>query len=147
MNNTTDNILDMNFKNAYYLPSGRVFVLECDDNYCVECTEMRDVLVGSKEHAEVREATDPKIIWNHLDDYRKKWLLTVSTQKGCIHNCKFCDVAPLPFKGNLNSAEILEQIDFLVKAISLLPKQYRFKLVVVGENGRDEKYIRNLARK
>ncbi len=106
----------MIFKNAYYLPSGRVFVLQTNNGYAVECTEMRDVLVGSKEHAIVRESTDPKVIWDHLDDYKKKWLLTVSTQKGCTHNCQFCDVAPLPFNGNLTTFDILDQVNFLLEA-------------------------------
>lgn len=118
----------MNFKNAYYLPSGRVFVLENSEGYCTECTEMRDVLVGSKEHAEVREAIDPKIIWNHLDDYRKKWLLTVSTQKGCVHNCKFCDVAPLPFRGNLSLDEIVAQVKFLLQSTPYVTKCDKVKI-------------------
>ena len=38
--------------------------------------------------------------------------MTVSTQKGCTHNCLFCDVAGLPFKGNLTQEEIEGQIKF-----------------------------------
>ena len=71
----------MKYKNAFYLPSGRVFLLECD-GYPVECTEMRDVTVGGKEHCEVRNSLDPHVIWKHLKPYEEKWLLTVSTQKG-----------------------------------------------------------------
>ena len=106
----------LKFKDAFYLPSGRIFLLETEDGYPIECTEMRDVMVDSKEHSEVRTSTDPKVIWQHLRPYDEKWLLTVSTQKGCPHDCAFCDVAPLPFKGNLTKDEILEQVDFLLKA-------------------------------
>ena len=81
---------DLTFKNAFYLPSGRVFLLETGDGYPLECTEMRDVSVGGKQHQEVRTSLDPHIIWKHLVSYRDKWLLTVSTQKGCVHNCEFC---------------------------------------------------------
>ena len=104
----------MDIKNVYYLPSGRIFVSKTADGYLIESTEMRDVAVDGKLHQEVRETTDPKIIWNHLVPYDQKWLLTVSTQKGCTHNCKFCDVAPLPFKGNLSQSEIENQITDLL---------------------------------
>lgn len=105
----------MKFKNSCYLPSGRVFLFETEDGYIIESTEMRDVAVDGKSHQEVRTSLDPHVIWRHLVPYEKKWLLTVSTQKGCTHNCKFCDVAPLPFNGNLSEAEIIVQIALLLK--------------------------------
>lgn len=100
----------MNYKETFYLPSGRVFLLETDDNYKIECTEMRDVSVDGKEHFEVRNSLDPHVIWKHLKPYKDKWLLTVSTQKGCPHKCDFCDVTNLEFKGNLTQNEIESQI-------------------------------------
>ncbi len=100
----------MEYVNSFYLPSGRVFLLKTDDQYLIECTEMRDVSVGGKEHYEVRNSLDPHVIWKHLKNYNEKWLLTVSTQKGCVHNCEFCDVAPLDFKGNLSQQEIEDQV-------------------------------------
>ncbi len=104
----------MNLQNVFYLPSGRIFLLDCD-GYLIECTEMRDVAVDGKQHREVRESSDPHVIWKHLVDYKEKWLLTVSTQKGCTHNCLFCDVASLPFRGNLTQDEIESQIAYLLK--------------------------------
>jgi len=104
------------FKDVYYLPSGRIFLLETEDNFVIECTEMRDVSVDGKEHFEVRNSLDPKVIWKHLKPYNDKWLLTVSTQKGCPHKCEFCDVAPLGFHGNLSQIEILEQIEFILES-------------------------------
>src|SRR3989344_5754620 len=100
----------LQYKNAFYLPSGRVFLLETKDGYPIECTEMRDVSVQGKEHYEVRNTQDPHVIWNHLKPYEEKWLLTVSTQKGCVHRCHFCDV------GNLSQQEIEEQVRFLLEA-------------------------------
>lgn len=100
---------------SFYLPSGRVIVSKtADDGYFIESTEMRDVSVDGKNHQEVRTSTDPHVIWKHTVDIKDKWLLTVSTQKGCVHSCKFCDVAPLPFRGNLCEEEILSQIVMLV---------------------------------
>jgi len=118
----------MNFKNAYYLPSGRVFMLETKDGFPIECTEMRDVKVGGKQNLEVRESLDAHVIWNHLDDYENKWLCTVSTQKGCTHNCKFCDVANLPFKGNLSQQEIESQVEAIIKYTPYVNKSNKLKL-------------------
>jgi 23S rRNA (adenine2503-C2)-methyltransferase len=104
----------MRLKDVCYLPSGRIFLHEFDDGYVIESTEMRDVTLDGKQHCEVRETEDPRVVWKHLVPYEKKWLLTVSTQKGCAYNCRFCDVAGLPFKGNLTTDEILEQVERLL---------------------------------
>lgn len=119
----------MKFENAFYLPSGRVFLLRTNDGFPIECTEMRDVSVGGKEHLEVRTSLDPHVIWNHLKPYEEKWLLTVSTQKGCVHKCHFCDVAPLGFHGNLSQEEIEQQVRFIMKAS---PYVFRSKKVKIG---------------
>lgn len=118
----------MIFKNACYLPSGRVFLLKTEDNYLIESTEMRDVAIDGKSHIEVRETQDPHVIWKHLVPYPQKWLLTVSTQKGCAFNCRFCDVAPLPFKGNLSQEEIEYQIRFLLDATPYVKECNKVKI-------------------
>lgn len=118
----------MDYVNSYYLPSGRVFVLRTNDGYLVECTEMRDVAVGGKENYEVRNSQDPRVIWRHVVNYEDKWLLTVSTQKGCVHDCKFCDVAELPFRGNLSEHEILEQVRFLLDSTPYVNKSNKVKI-------------------
>lgn len=118
----------MKIENVLYLPSGRIFLTRTEDGYLIESTEMRDVAVDGKLHKEVRETQDPHIIWKHLVPYNKKWLLTVSTQKGCIHNCKFCDVAPLPFKGNLTQQEIEWQIKNILVSTPYVPKCGKVKL-------------------
>ena len=104
----------MKIKDVLYLPSGRIFLYNTDDDYVIESTEMRDVIVDGKLHVDVRETQNPQEIWKHLVSYQTKWLLTISTQKGCTHNCKFCDVANLPFKGNLTQKEIEEQVENLL---------------------------------
>jgi 23S rRNA (adenine2503-C2)-methyltransferase len=120
---------NLQYKNAFYLPSGRIFLLETKkDKYPIECTEMRDVSVQGKEHYEVRTTQDPHIIWNHLKSYEEKWLLTVSTQKGCTHNCHFCDVSGLPFKGNLSQEEIENQVRFLLEASPYVTESEKVKI-------------------
>ena len=103
-------------------------MLKTKDNYPIECTEMRDVSVGGKEHWEVRNSQDPHVIWKHLKPYQEKWLLTVSTQKGCPHNCKFCDVSPLKFKGNLTQKEIEDQVKFLLENTPYVDESKKVKI-------------------
>lgn len=106
----------MKTKNVYYLPSGRIFVVELPEGDLIECTEMRDVSMKGKTHREVREASDPRVVWKHLVPYEEKWLLTVSTQIGCPHKCQFCDVPKVPFIRNLNYQEILSQVRILLNS-------------------------------
>lgn len=127
----------MRFLESYYLPSGRVFLLETDDGYPVECTEMRDVSVGGKEHWEVRNSQDPHVIWRHLKPFEEKWLMTVSTEKGCAHSCAFCDVANLPFKGNLTQGEIEEQVRTILAYTPYVTRSDKVKIgfARMGEPG------------
>jgi len=118
----------LKYKNAFYLPSGRIFLLETKDGFKIECTEMRDVAVDGKLHKNVRNSTDPHVIWNHLVDYKDKWLLTVSTQKGCTHKCHYCDVADLGFHGNLSADEIAGQIEFLLDATPYMKETQKAKI-------------------
>lgn len=114
-------------KNIFYLPSGRIFLFDLK-GYLIEFTEMRDVSVDGKEHFEVRNSNDPHIIWKHLKPYADKWLLTVSTQKGCTHSCKFCDVANLPFKGNLSQEEIEMQIRIILEYSPYVTESKKVKI-------------------
>lgn len=45
----------------------------------------------------------------------KKWVLIISTLKGCPVHCRMCDAGEMGYGGPLSSDEILSQIDFLVK--------------------------------
>lgn len=120
--------MNLKYKNTYYLPSGRVFVLETEDGFKIECTEMRDVAVDGKLHADVRNSLDPHVIWKHLIDYKDKWLLTVSTEKGCTHCCKFCDVAKIGYHGSLSTEEIAGQIRFLLNATPYVTETKKAKI-------------------
>jgi len=52
----------------------------------------------------------------------EKWVITVSTQYGCVMRCSFCDVPNVPFKGNATFEDLKAQ---LYNAISLFP-QFRY---------------------
>lgn len=46
---------------------------------------------------------------------QEKWVLIVSTLRGCPVNCRFCDAGGF-YSGHLKAAEIFEQIDALITA-------------------------------
>lgn len=48
----------------------------------------------------------------------EKWVVTLSTQYGCIMNCTFCDVPNIKFNGNVTFQDLKDQ---LYNAISLFP--------------------------
>lgn len=47
-------------------------------------------------------------------DLRKKWVATISTQKGCPMKCKFCDVPKFGFYGNVSAEELAYQIKTII---------------------------------
>ncbi len=48
----------------------------------------------------------------------EKWVITLSTQYGCVMNCKFCSVPNIKFKGNATFDDLKQQ---LYAAIRLFP--------------------------
>ena len=100
----------LEFHKVYYLPIGRVFVLKTSDGYLIETTEMRTV------NASGLMLEDIKQCWEEIVDYKDKWIMDISTQKGCPYKCLFCDVPKNRFKGNLTKDEIIEQISFNLKS-------------------------------
>jgi len=114
-------------ENVMYLPSGRIFLLR-GGKCVIECTEMRDVSVDGKLHAEVRTSLDPHVIWRHLVPFEEKWLLTVSTQYGCPHKCQFCDVGNMDFLGNLSYEEMAAQIQVILRNSPYVKKCRKTKI-------------------
>lgn len=53
---------------------------------------------------------------NTAVDLSKKWVATISTQKGCPMKCKFCDVPKFGFKGNVSIEELAYQIETIIKS-------------------------------
>ena len=57
---------------------------------------------------------------NTAVDLSKKWVATISTQKGCPMHCKFCDVPKFGFYGNASiedKSELLQKERVLKKQI------------------------------
>jgi len=52
----------------------------------------------------------------HTDvDLTQKWVATISTQKGCPMNCKFCDCPKYGFYGNASVDEMAYEIETILK--------------------------------
>lgn len=68
-------------------------------------------LLSSKEDEKVIiecvEAFDPRY------PAKKKWVIILSSQKGCPVRCRFCD-ASFYYAGNLNKEELLEQLEIVL---------------------------------
>ena len=47
---------------------------------------------------------------HHPVDLTKKWVATISTQKGCCMKCKFCDCPKYGFHGNASIADLHHEI-------------------------------------
>lgn len=52
---------------------------------------------------------------NTAVDLSKKWVATISTQKGCPMKCKFCDVPKFGFHGNVSAEELAYQIKTIIE--------------------------------
>lgn len=48
-------------------------------------------------------------------DLRKKWVATVSTQKGCPMKCKFCDVPKYGYHGNVSVDDLAYQVSTIIE--------------------------------
>lgn len=48
-------------------------------------------------------------------DLTRKWVATISTQKGCPMQCKFCDVPKYGYHGNANVDDLAYQIETIIK--------------------------------
>lgn len=52
-------------------------------------------------------------------DLAKKWVATISTQKGCLMNCKFCDCPRYGFFGNASVDDMCYEIETILKGESI----------------------------
>ena len=48
-------------------------------------------------------------------DLTKKWVATISTQKGCMMDCKFCDCPKYGFRGNASLGDLGYQIETILR--------------------------------
>ena len=60
-------------------------------------------------HKEIHGVVNSKV------DLSTKWVATISTQKGCPMNCKFCDVPKFGYHGNVSMENLEYQIRTIIK--------------------------------
>jgi 23S rRNA (adenine2503-C2)-methyltransferase len=65
-------------------------------------------LTNEQSEVEFVESVQPPI------PLEKKWVLIISTMKGCPVGCRFCDAGSY-YEGKLSKNEIIEQIDHLIR--------------------------------
>lgn len=64
----------------------------------------------------------------HRDvDLSKKWVATISTQKGCAMRCQFCDCPKFGFYGNVSRDELVYEIETILQNESVI-KTDRFNV-------------------
>lgn len=67
-------------------------------------------------------------------DLSEKWVLTLSTQKGCQSKCNFCDVPNYKFRGNVTLEELWGMVNHaLSKESAVEPKRLNIHFARMGE--------------
>lgn len=65
---------------------------------------------------------------NTAVDLHKKWVATISTQKGCPMRCQFCDCPKYGFYGNASLAELCDEIEIILDGESDITHTERFNV-------------------
>jgi Fe-S-cluster redox enzyme-like protein len=60
-------------------------------------------------HKEINGVENTKV------DLTKKWVATISTQKGCPMKCKFCDCPRFGFYGNATIADLIYEVETILQ--------------------------------
>ena len=67
-------------------------------------------------------------------DLCKKMVVTISTQKGCAENCRFCDCHKVGFKGNVSRGELREQVVNCIRdSLCVHTDRFNLHLARMGE--------------
>lgn len=68
-------------------------------------------------------------------DLRNKWVATISTQKGCLMKCRFCDCPKYGFHGNASLEDLEYEIDTILRN-ETVGQTKRFKSILQGWGSR-----------
>lgn len=67
-------------------------------------------------------------------DYTEKFVVTISTQKGCPMRCMFCDCPHVGFKGNVSREELAEEVrEAIIHSGCRKTKRFNLHLARMGE--------------
>lgn len=104
----------------YPLPTGYLFVDDYDKGQ-LETLSIGDYGKPHNVKADFLGYSRPLegVPNTHCMPLQEKWVVTLSTQYGCLMKCTFCDVPNVKWKGNATLADLWKQ---LKNAIALFPE-------------------------
>lgn len=71
---------------------------------------------------------------HHEVNLGDKMVVTISTQKGCLMKCRFCDCPKVKFGGNASKAELAFEVEHAIKASGCkYTKRFNLHLARMGE--------------
>lgn len=70
----------------------------------------------------------------HFDvDLSKKFVATISTQKGCHMRCKFCDCPSFGFYGNASLDDLIYEIETILQTMGVNTERFNLHFARMGE--------------
>lgn len=67
-------------------------------------------------------------VTHHRVDLTKKWVATISTQKGCPMKCKFCDCPSYGYYGNASISDLMYEIETILTEFKDVDHTDRFNV-------------------
>jgi len=77
--------------------------------------------------------TDRKLEFLVVGDYGKKFVATISTQKGCHMRCKFCDCPSFGFYGNASLDDLIYETETILQTTGVNTKRFNLHFARMGE--------------
>lgn len=101
----------MNIVKNIKVPTGNILVVDAERGK-LECLSLGDY---GKDHNIVCKYLGlgrklDKVEHTKLLPLEEKWVITCSTQYGCLQKCKFCDVPNVKFGGNATFNDLVNQV-------------------------------------
>lgn len=96
-------------------PTGNIYLLDLGNGFPVECVDAQDVAVNK-----ISAGVD-YLKLKHRDAVplvprEEKWVIIISSQYGCLHNCEYCDVKKTGFRGNIPERGMWAQITQIINS-------------------------------
>ncbi|MDD4804869.1 MAG: radical SAM protein [Candidatus Pacebacteria bacterium] len=92
--------------------NGVVYAFETEDGYKVETT---DTFLPYYTQDSLRRKTN-QLNDTNLGNRAERWLIGVSVMSGCPVHCKFCATGQMKKWRNLTTAEIVQQVEYVVNS-------------------------------
>ena len=80
----------------------------------------------------IKTHTDRKLEFLVVGDYGKKFVATISTQKGCPMKCKFCDCPSFGFYGNASLDDLIYETETILQTTGVNTKRFNLHFACYG---------------